>query len=63
MVHLVPDEGIDDGPVLAVSDVPIIEGDTVDTLASRVHQAEHELLVKTLSELITHTRAGGRNRV
>ena len=28
MVHLVPDEGVDDGPVLASQEVPILSGDT-----------------------------------
>ena len=41
MVHLVPDEGIDDGPVLATADVPIHPHDTLDELESRVHATEH----------------------
>jgi phosphoribosylglycinamide formyltransferase 1 len=51
MVHLVPDEGIDDGPVLATAVVPIDQGDTVDTLAARIHATEHRLLIDTLAEL------------
>jgi phosphoribosylglycinamide formyltransferase 1 len=51
MVHLVPDEGIDDGPVLATASVPIAPGDTVDTLAERMHAAEHHLIVTTLAAL------------
>jgi phosphoribosylglycinamide formyltransferase-1 len=51
MVHLVPDEGVDDGPVLATVDVPIEPSDTVDTLAERVHAAEHALLVRALTDL------------
>jgi len=53
MVHLVPDEGVDDGPVLATATVPIEPGDTVDTLAGRVHHTEHRLLVDTLRTLCT----------
>lgn len=49
MVHLVPDEGVDDGPVLATTVVPIEPGDTLDTLAARVHAAEHTLVVSTLA--------------
>jgi len=51
MVHLVPDEGVDDGPVLATVDVPIQPDDTLDSLAARVHRAEHELLFATLADL------------
>jgi phosphoribosylglycinamide formyltransferase 1 len=55
MVHLVPDEGVDDGPVLASTQVPIRPDDTFDTLAERVHAAEHHLLVETLRTLCTRT--------
>jgi formyltetrahydrofolate-dependent phosphoribosylglycinamide formyltransferase len=53
MVHLVPDEGVDDGPVLATAVVPIRPSDTLDTLAERVHDTEHSLLVSTLAGLIS----------
>ena len=53
MVHLVPDEGVDNGPVLATEIVPIEEDDTVESLEARVHQAEHKLLVNTLKSLIS----------
>ncbi len=51
MVHLVPDEGVDDGPVLATVEVPIRVDDTLESLAARVHAAEHELLVATLRDV------------
>jgi phosphoribosylglycinamide formyltransferase-1 len=51
MVHLVPDEGVDDGPVLATAEVPILPADTLDDLTARVHATEHELLVATLAAL------------
>jgi phosphoribosylglycinamide formyltransferase 1 len=53
MVHLVPDEGVDDGPVLATQIVPILPDDDLETLSVRVHQAEHSLLVETLRTLTT----------
>jgi len=52
MVHLVPDEGVDSGPVLAQADVPISPDDTLATLEARVHQVEHPLLVNTLKEVV-----------
>lgn len=51
MVHLVPDEGVDDGPVLAQEIVPIEKNDTLETLETRIHQVEHRLLVSTLQQL------------
>lgn len=48
MVHLVPDEGVDNGPVLATEVVSINKDDTLETLEARVHQTEHKLLVNTL---------------
>ena len=51
MVHLVPDEGVDDGPVLRTRRVPIEPGDTLDSLATRVHAAEHRTLVEALRDL------------
>lgn len=55
MVHLVPDEGVDDGPVLATQIVPILPEDDLESLSNRVRQAEHLLLVETLRTLIATT--------
>lgn len=52
MVHLVPDEGMDSGPVLAQEVVPIFADDSLETLAARVHAVEHRLLVNTLKVVI-----------
>lgn len=51
MVHLVPDEGVDDGPVLATETVPFHPDDTLHDFAQRMHQAEHRLLIDTLITL------------
>ena len=51
MVHLVPSESVDDGPVLGTSVVPILPDDTLESLTARVHAHEHELLVDTLATL------------
>jgi formyltetrahydrofolate-dependent phosphoribosylglycinamide formyltransferase len=53
MVHLVPDEGVDVGPVLATATVPIQPTDTLESLTDRVHGVEHRLLVETLTTLCT----------
>ena len=52
MVHLVPDEGVDDGPVLASQQVPILSGDTRATLEERIHAVEHELFVATIADYL-----------
>ena len=51
MVHLVPDEGVDDGPVLGTATVPIDVDAGFDAFATLVHTTEHRLLVDVLSEL------------
>lgn len=51
MVHLVIDEGVDNGPVLAQESVAIHSGDTLETLAARIHATEHRLLVGVLRSL------------
>jgi formyltetrahydrofolate-dependent phosphoribosylglycinamide formyltransferase len=53
MVHLVPDEGVDDGPLLAQEIVAIGPQDTLEALEQRIHAVEHRLLVETLNQLIT----------
>lgn len=52
MVHLVPDEGVDNGPVLATEIVPIHKEDTLEILEARIHQIEHFLLVNALKKII-----------
>ena len=53
MVHLVPDEGVDNGPVLATEIIPIHKDDTLESLETRVHQTEHRILVQTIKNLLT----------
>jgi phosphoribosylglycinamide formyltransferase-1 len=55
MVHRVPDEGVDNGPVLASVEVPINLDDTFESLQARIHAAEHRLLVDCIRSLITPT--------
>jgi phosphoribosylglycinamide formyltransferase-1 len=53
-VHLVT-EGVDDGPILGQAAVPVLTGDTEETLNARVLAAEHALYPACLARFI----AGG----
>ena len=46
-VHFV-DEGTDTGPVIAQEAVPVLAGDTADTLRARIQAVEHRLLPEVL---------------
>ena len=48
MVHLVPDEGVDLGPVLAQEEIAFRAGEPLEEFEARVHQVEHRLLVEAL---------------
>jgi len=52
MVHLVPDEDVDVGPVLAQQVVPVFPGESLESLEERIHNAERHLLVATLKNLV-----------
>lgn len=49
-VHLV-DEEYDHGPILAQARVPVLPGDTAETLAARVLEQEHGLYPRVLRQL------------
>ena len=42
-VHVVTAD-VDGGPILVQDSVPIVEGDTVESLRRRVHEVEHRIL-------------------
>ncbi len=50
-IHLV-DERYDRGPIVAQCRVPVVEGDTPDSLAARVLEHEHQLYAETLQKVI-----------
>jgi len=52
MVHLVPDEAVDAGPVVAQEEIPILPADSLPDLEERVHAVEHRLLVQALRRLL-----------
>ncbi len=47
-VHLV-DETLDGGPIILQRAVPVLEGDTVETLSARILEQEHQLYVEAVS--------------
>jgi phosphoribosylglycinamide formyltransferase 1 len=51
-VHLV-DEVLDGGPILAQAVVPVLGGDTRDSLHARIQQEEHRLYPATLARMVT----------
>jgi phosphoribosylglycinamide formyltransferase 1 len=52
MVHLVPDEGVDNGPVLGQQEIHFQPEETLEQFEARVHEVEHELLVNTLRNIL-----------
>jgi phosphoribosylglycinamide formyltransferase-1 len=59
-VHFV-DETLDGGPIIAHRVVPIIEGDTVETLSARILEQEHKLYPEAVAQVLAarkqHTQA------
>jgi len=49
-IHIV-DENYDTGPIINQCQVPVLEGDTVDSLAERVLRHEHVLYAETLQKI------------
>ena len=56
MVHYVPDEGVDNGPVIASEEVPFLPGDTLASYEARVHAVEHDLLVDAIGTVLARAR-------
>ena len=68
-VHLV-NEGVDTGPILAQVALPVLQDDDQDSLAARILEQEHKLLVETLQriavaglEIEQPAESGGRPKV
>jgi phosphoribosylglycinamide formyltransferase 1 len=49
-VHFV-DQGVDSGPIIAQQTVPVLEGDTPETLHARIQEAERQLYPATIGAL------------
>ena len=50
-IHLV-DSGYDTGPIIAQCRVPVLPGDTAESLAARVLPVEHQLYVEALARIM-----------
>lgn len=55
-VHLVT-EGVDEGPILGQARVPVLPGDTPETLAERVRAAEHRLYPQALADFVRQLKS------
>jgi len=53
-VHYV-DSGVDTGPIIAQEPVEILPDDTIETLAARIHQVEHQLYPDAIRRIIPGT--------
>lgn len=63
-VHLV-DEGLDSGPIILQEAVPVLPGDTEESLARRILEVEHRLYPEAVRLLVTGnvTRVGRRVQI
>lgn len=50
-VHLV-DEGVDSGPVILQAVVPVLDGDTEETLSARILQEEHRIYPEAVRRVV-----------
>jgi phosphoribosylglycinamide formyltransferase-1 len=51
MLHLVPDEGVDDGPLLAVEEIAIAPSEDLTALEERMHAAERRIVIDFAARL------------
>jgi phosphoribosylglycinamide formyltransferase-1 len=54
-VHFV-DEGVDTGDVIVQRAVPVLGGDTPETLAARVLETEHDIIVEAVAKVVDGLR-------
>ena len=52
MVHLVPDEGVDNGPLLGQQEIHFLTDESLEEFEARVHEIEHVLLINTLKTVL-----------
>ena len=56
MVHLVPDEGVDNGPLLGQQEIQFQTDESLKEFEARVHEVEHKLLVNTLKTILEESK-------
>lgn len=56
MVHLVPDEGVDNGPLLGKQEIHFQPVESLEQFEARVHEVEHKLLVNTLKTILKENK-------
>jgi phosphoribosylglycinamide formyltransferase 1 len=54
-VHFV-DEGLDSGPIIQQAAVPVLEGDTVETLSARILKEEHRIYTEAIASVLSDLR-------
>lgn len=60
-VHFV-DEGMDTGPIIRQMVIPISEEETLESLSSKIHQAEYNLLIESVNLILSEKYSiRGRN--
>lgn len=55
-IHYV-DAGVDTGPIIAQSRIPVLSSDTVTSLTERIHAAEHTLYPATIQKVLDQISA------
>ena len=55
-VHYVDDLGVDHGEIILQKRVPVLPGDTPETLQARVHEAEYKILVDATNQIASELR-------
>lgn len=58
-VHYV-DEGVDTGEIILQREVPVMPGDTAETLAARVLETEHVILAEGIKKAMEALERGGQ---
>ena len=58
-VHYV-DEGVDTGAIILQEKVPVLDGDTPETLAARVLETEQEILARGVERAVDNLKKGGK---
>jgi phosphoribosylglycinamide formyltransferase-1 len=53
---------LDAGPILVQEAVPVLEGDTVETLRQRVHEAEYRILPQAIRLMEARLSPGARRK-